>query len=138
MHFLNSNERKWFITQESVERAIAEEKAKAERHSGAVPNDSEQFGNVPNRSERAAATPKDESAQTVARVKELEKEVMNLKITNEVKDKWIEQITKESESVSFGKTAPFKSRRDQSTCEAMAAENGSERPVMTRVFLRQG
>src|ERR1051325_3541719 len=49
--FFDSNERKWFITQESVELAIAEEKARAVRRNEAVPNDSEPDGSIPKGSE---------------------------------------------------------------------------------------
>lgn len=45
----DANERKWFITQESVDRAIAEEQARVVRHHEPIPNSSEET--VPTASE---------------------------------------------------------------------------------------
>jgi len=67
--------------------AIAEEKAKAAK----VNEPSEPAGSVPKGSERA----KDASEPDNDRVKELERENLDLKITNRGKDFLIEQMKKE-------------------------------------------
>ena len=64
--YFDMSERKWFITPESVERAIAEEKAKAAKHGEPLPSPSESRREPP-ASERA---------------EQLEKEVLDLKILN--------------------------------------------------------
>src|SRR5882672_10385220 len=46
--YYDMNERKWFITPESVRQAIGEEKDKADRHNEPVPNDAQDLGAVPN------------------------------------------------------------------------------------------
>jgi hypothetical protein len=85
--YFDPNERKYYITPESVELAIAEEKAKAAK----VNEASEPVGSVPKGSERAkyASEPDND------RVKELERENLDLKITNRGKDFLIEQMQKE-------------------------------------------
>ncbi len=94
--YFDPNERKYYITPQSVEMAIAEEKAKAEK--GPREN-SESFGNVPNRSEEAKAVPKEKVGSDDGRIKELEKENLDLKITNRGKDYFIEQLQKEREGL---------------------------------------
>ena len=86
-NYFDPNERKYYITPESVELAIAEEKAKAAK----INESSEPDGNVPNGSERA----NDASESGHSRVKELERENLDLKITNRGKDLFIEQLQKE-------------------------------------------
>jgi hypothetical protein len=85
--YFDPNERKYFITPESVELAIAEEKAKAAK----INEPSEPVGNVRNDSERA----NDASEPDTDRVKELERDNLDLKITNRGKDFLIEQMQKE-------------------------------------------
>jgi len=85
--YFDPNERKYFITPESVELAIAEEKAKA-----AKANESyEPVGSVPKDSERVNDASEPDSDQ----MKELERENLDLKITNRGKDFLIEQMQKE-------------------------------------------
>jgi len=94
--YFDPNERKYYITPQSVDLAIGEEKAKAARNN----EPSEPFRTVPQPSEAPAqSVPKrsepadtDEDADTV---KELKQEVMDLKITNKAKDYFIEQLQKE-------------------------------------------
>jgi hypothetical protein len=85
--YFDPNERKYFITPESVELAIAEEKANAAK----INEPSEPVGSVPNHSEKA----NDASEPDNDRVKELERENLDLKITNRGKDLFIEQLQKE-------------------------------------------
>jgi hypothetical protein len=85
--YFDPNERKYYITPESVELAIAEEKAKAAK----LNEPSEPLRNIPKGSERA----NDASEPDNDRVKELERENLDLKITNRGKDYLIEQMQKE-------------------------------------------
>jgi hypothetical protein len=83
--YFDPNERKYFITPQSVELAVAEEKAKAARN----PEPSEPLGSVPKLAETRQDAPETD------RLKELEKEVLDLKITNRAKDYFIDQLQKE-------------------------------------------
>jgi hypothetical protein len=85
--YFDPNERKYYITPESVEMAIAEEKAKAVKTN----ESSEPFGSVPKIAERS----KDISESDTGLVKELERENLDLKIANRGKDLYIEQLHKE-------------------------------------------
>ena len=85
--YFDPNERKYFITPQSVELAIAEEKARAAKNNAP----SEPVGNVPKGSER----PKVGSEPDDDRGKELERENLDLKIANRGKDLFIEQLQKE-------------------------------------------
>jgi hypothetical protein len=85
--YFDPNERKYYITPESVELAIAEEKAKAAK----MNESSEPFGSVRNDSERS----KDVSESNESWVKELERENLDLKIANRGRDLFIEQMQKE-------------------------------------------
>ena len=89
--YFDPNERKYFITPQSVELAIAEEKARAAK----INEPSEPVGNVPKRSERPQQTAEASSEIDTGRIRELEKEVMDLKITNRGKDFFIEQLQTE-------------------------------------------
>ena len=71
--YFDPNERKYYITLESVELAIAEEKAKAAK----IHEPSEPVGNVRNDPERADDVSEPDNDQ----VKELERENLDLKIT---------------------------------------------------------
>jgi hypothetical protein len=86
--YFDPNERKYYLTAKSVERAIAEEKTKAIR----IPEHSETVGTVPKDAE-TSSQPIDTD-----RVEELEKEIFDLKITNRAKDHFIDQLQKERES----------------------------------------
>src|SRR5438552_705408 len=86
--YFDPNERKYFITPQSVELAIAEEKAKAAKRI----ESSEPVRTVPNESERALETGDAGSEAGTGRIRELEKEVIDLKITNRGKDFFIERL----------------------------------------------
>lgn len=93
--YFDVNDRKWFITPQSVERVMAEEKAKAQR---ANPPVSEAFGKMPPGAE-AKETRDEPRPEDTGRVKDLEKELLDLKITNRGKDYFIEQLQKEREGL---------------------------------------
>jgi hypothetical protein len=97
--FFDSNERKWFITQESVELAIAEEKARAVRRSEPVPNDSEPVGPIPNGSKSRGEESGDDTVKSATQIKVLETQVLDLKILNGGKDFLIDQLRKEREGL---------------------------------------
>lgn len=88
--YYDPNERKYYLTPESVERAIQEEIQRAAKNN----QPSEPVGAVPKPSESpktAAATSEDDTG----RLRELEKENLDLKIVNKGKDFLIEQLQKE-------------------------------------------
>lgn len=91
--YFDPNERKYFVTHESVEVAIAEEQAKAEKHGP----EAEGFGKIP----YPAETPQPSAAAVTAadtnRLKTLEAELLDLKITNRGKDFFIDQLKQERE-----------------------------------------
>ena len=88
--YFDPNERKYFITPQSVELAIAEEKAKAAKAN----TPSEPVGNVPKDAERVENTPPREHHDD-ADIKSLQHEIRDLQITNRAKDMFIEQLQKE-------------------------------------------
>jgi len=90
--YYDPNERKYFITPQSVETAIQEEIQRAKKSTN-VP-DSESFGSQvePVKHSEATATAK---AADERKVQELERENLDLKIANRGKDYLIEQIQKE-------------------------------------------
>ncbi len=90
--YFDPNERRYFITSQSVESAIAEELAKAAK--GGEP--SEPDGMLRKGSEKPQTD--SESHSDSDRSRELEKENLDLKITNRGKDFFIEQLQKERES----------------------------------------
>lgn len=90
--YFDPNERKYYLTPQSVERVIAEEKARASKvHHGT----SEPVGNVPNGAERRQKASQMGPDPDDGRLKELERENLDLKITNRGKDYFIEQLQKE-------------------------------------------
>jgi hypothetical protein len=89
--YFDPNERKYFITPQSVEQAIAEEKARAAK----INELSEPVGNVPKDSERSQKRVQLRSEGDDQQVRDLEREVMDLKITNRGKDYLIEQMQNE-------------------------------------------
>jgi hypothetical protein len=92
--YFDPNERKYYLTTESVERAIQEEIQKATK----VNEPSEPVGSVPKGSE----TPKSstESFGTDdGRIREMKQEITDLKITNRGKDYFIEQLQKERDAI---------------------------------------
>jgi len=89
--YFDPNERRYFITPESVELAIAEEKAKAVKHGTSA----EGFGTIPKSEEALPVDEKSEAPVEAGRLKALEAEVMDLKIINKGKDYFIEQLKAE-------------------------------------------
>jgi len=95
--YFDPNERKYYISPQSVELAIAEEKAKAAKINepsepfGKVPQPAEDFRTIPNAAETGNDT---EAASEIekSRVKELERENLDLKIANRGKDYLIDQL----------------------------------------------
>jgi hypothetical protein len=92
--YFDPNERKYFLTAQSVELAIAEEKAKAAKTNTSP---SEPVGNVPKASERGEATART-SEPTDTEIKSMEHEIRDLQITNRAKDMFIERLEKEREA----------------------------------------
>jgi len=96
--YFDPNERKYYISPQSIELAIAEEKAKAAKINdaepfGKAPQDAESFRTVRNHGEtNKRSIPNDSEDRDV---KELENEVRDLQITNRAKDIFIEQMQKE-------------------------------------------
>jgi hypothetical protein len=104
--YFDPNERRYFITPQSVDAAIAEEKARAAKANAETPLttppprgngesvDSEAFRKDRNEPESSNRN----HAETVE-LAELRKENMDLKITNRGKDYFIEQLQKEREGL---------------------------------------
>ncbi len=88
--YYDPNERKYYITPQSVELAIAEEKAKAAKAN----TPSEPVGNIPNTSERAENSQLHEYRDD-ADTKSLQYKIRDLQITNQAKDMFIERLEKE-------------------------------------------
>jgi len=86
--YFDPNERKYYITPQSVELAIAEEKAKADKTSVSEP-----VGTV--RKDAEKAEPPFAHNPENREIKELEHEIRDLQITNKAKDIFIEQMQKE-------------------------------------------
>ena len=86
--YFDPNERKYFITPQSVEQAVTEEKAKADK----TPI-SEPVGNIRKDAERSAAP--FPHAPENREIMELENEIRDLQITNKAKDIVIGQMQKE-------------------------------------------
>lgn len=97
--YFDPNERKYYITTQSVDLAIAEEKAKAAKMDSetaeAFRTDSNDFGSVKKDSASEKARPAESDTE---RVKALEREIMDLKIVNRGKDYFIEQIKGERDN----------------------------------------
>jgi hypothetical protein len=129
--FFDSNERKWFITEQSVELAIGEEKARAARRNEPVRNDSEPAGGVPNGSEARSQKLGVDTGETATRAKELEKQVLDLKILNGGKDFLIDQLRKERAGL-MDQAANYSRRIGQLETELRqlsGPRNHSERPL---------
>jgi hypothetical protein len=96
--YYDPNERKYYISPQSVELAIVEEKAKAAKINdsepfGKAPQDAESFRTVPNHPETGDRSFLNDSESR--EIKELENEIRDLQITNKAKDIFIEQMQKE-------------------------------------------
>ena len=85
--YFDPNERRYFISPQSVEQAIAEEKAKAAKNSGSPEPDR----TIPHDAETVTKT-KPTVGDDESRIKELEHENLDLRITNRSKDMYIEQL----------------------------------------------
>ena len=92
--YFDVNERKYYITPQSVERAIQEEKDKITRSQNSIP---EQGKDVPKTSETNSESLNNQPNGDRDRMKDLEREVMDLKITNKAKDFFIEEMQKDRE-----------------------------------------
>ena len=92
--YFDPNEHKYFITPQSVELAIQEEKAKAAKAQAV----SEPVGSVPNNAPAAEAPASSMPAADTKRIQQLEAEVLDLKITNRAKDYFIDQLKQEREA----------------------------------------
>ena len=95
-NYFDPNERKYFISPQSVELAIQEEKAKAEK----MGNSSEPFRSVPQGSESEEAREQAASESESKHIRDLEREVMDLQITNRVKEGLLEQLQNERKEFS--------------------------------------
>jgi hypothetical protein len=105
--YYDPNERRYFITRQSADSIIAEEKARAAKNNAEpVPHPAEEFGSearpdaegfrkVPNDAGQSYSKPAPDSAELA----ELRKENLDLKITNRGKDYFIEQLQKEREGL---------------------------------------
>ena len=96
--YFDTNDRRWFITLQSVESAIAEEKAKTVKIGQ---NPSEPVTAVPNPTEAGRDTIHSRPSNGVDADNStaLEKELMDLRILNRGKDYFIEQLQNERESM---------------------------------------
>lgn len=92
--YFDPNERRYYLTSESVERAIQEEIQKAAK----VNEPSEPFGTVPKPLETRNPAPEDVGHNREG-IEELKKEITDLKITNRAKDLFIEQLRNEREGL---------------------------------------
>ncbi|MFN7140298.1 MAG: hypothetical protein ACK4UN_13260, partial [Limisphaerales bacterium] len=95
--YFDPNERKYFITAQSVELAIQEEKAKAAKNT--VPEISEPFGNLPKDTETRKETSSPVSEGDSEKLRELEKQIQDLQIVNRGKDYFIDQLKMERDSM---------------------------------------
>jgi hypothetical protein len=93
--YFDPNERRYFISLQSVELAIKEEQARAAK----TPQSSEPVRNTPKPSgsgtdDETSSRDRNENAG----VKTLEREIRDLKITNQAKDYYIDRLEKEREN----------------------------------------
>lgn len=104
--YYEPNERCYYIAPQSVELAIAEEKAKAAKVNqttetgGSVPKGNEGFRTVPKEPSGTAPADTADGGENPSRIRALEQEVMDLKITNRAKDYFIEQLKQDREAVA--------------------------------------
>ncbi|MBM3836252.1 MAG: hypothetical protein FJ403_23960 [Verrucomicrobia bacterium] len=98
--YFDPNERKYYITPESVELAISEEKAKAMRTAALAHADALD----PHLQEHSPENRQHSRNDDAPEVDELKKEIIDLKIANRAKDHFIEQLKADRESfVAEGK-----------------------------------
>ena len=89
--YFDPNERRYFITPQSVAFAIKEEQAKATKVSPVA----ESVGTIPKPAEKRSADRSPVSEDDREEFEELKREVMNLTITDRVKEQVIKQYEKE-------------------------------------------
>lgn len=89
--YFDPNERKYFITPQSVDLAIAEEMAKSTKHGTAA----EPVGSVRQSAASQEPAASGEAPADTRKLRALEVEVTDLKITNRAKDYFIEQLKQE-------------------------------------------
>lgn len=93
--FFDLNERRWFITAQSVELAIQEELARSAKTAELVPHANEANSAAEDQIRDQPAAPENPSIE----VKSLRQEIIDLKILNGGKDFFIEQLRKEREGL---------------------------------------
>ena len=94
--YFDPNERRYFITPQSVEAAITEEKVRATKaNAELLPQTAESFRTLPHDAE----TKRKEDKRDSGEVEELKKENRDLQITNRSKDLFIERLAKEREEI---------------------------------------
>ena len=91
--FFDPNERRYFITPQSVELAIKEEQAKAAKSGSSF----EPVGTIPEPYANRVDVPSEDEDDNAMRSKTVRQEIMDLKITNRAKDMFIEQLKSERE-----------------------------------------
>ena len=96
--YFDMNDRRWFITPESVESAIAEEKAKAVKP-GQIPFEPVAAILEPSEVQKYAVPSRRNAGTDADNSTGLEKELMDLRILNQGKDYFIEQLQKEREGL---------------------------------------
>ena len=89
--YFDANERKYYITPQSVELAIGEEKAKAAKLKEAPTP----VGSVPKESQWPEKRPETGSENKTGRIREMEQEIFDLRITNRAKDQVIDHFRAE-------------------------------------------
>lgn len=89
--YFDPNDRKYFVTPQSVELAIREEEAKAAR----AGSDSDPTVNTVGRDKPLSSSRNEITEETEQRMKSIEHEVRDLEITNRVKDLHIEKLQEE-------------------------------------------
>lgn len=89
--YFDPNERRYFISPQSVELAIKEEQAKAAKNSESA----ESVGSVPKPAERGREAGESPVNGEPQEIRALQREIMDLKITNKAKDMFIERLQQE-------------------------------------------
>jgi hypothetical protein len=87
-HYFDPNERKYFISPQSVEAAIQEEKAKASKSGETSGTD----GSLRKDSETLIKSARNTMLADETTLRDLKNELMDLKITNRAKDQYIERL----------------------------------------------
>ena len=96
--FFDTNDRRWFITPQSVESAVAEEQAKAAK-SGQSPSEAGAATPQPSEIENGTSRSRPNAGVGADNSTGSEKELMDLRILNRGKDYFIEQLQRERETM---------------------------------------